>query len=248
MIAESKRNKNFLHQESAYHQRLKGAYLADIVFGANDGIITTFAVVAGAAGGGLNIKVIIILGLANLLGDGLSMGLGNYLGKKSQREHEEAERRREEWEVDNMPAKELKEIKDILRDKGFKGQDLDRAASVITSNKKVWVDFMMTEELGIIEGGAISPIQHGLAIFLAFALAGFSPLWPFFLPLGWLSPFVWSIIFGVIALFIIGAWRAKIYTTSWFKAGLEMLAVGALSGSAAYGIGFLVSSFFHSLL
>ncbi len=229
-----------LVKESVYHQRAVGAYLSDVIFGANDGIITTFAVIAGAWGGGLNPQIIILMGLANLLADGLSMGLGNYLGKKSQREHEKTQRKKEEWEVEHLPEKELKEIKDILAAKGFKGRDLARAAAVISQDKKVWVDFMMTEELGILESGEVNPFKHGLAIFLAFALAGLAPLLPFFLPPVFVSPFILSIIMGTATLFLIGAWRAKIYAGFWLKAGWEMLIIGVISGAAAYGIGVLV--------
>lgn len=66
----------------------KASYLRDAVFAANDGIITTFAVVAGAAGASFNVRIVIILGFANLLADGFSMASGNYLGTKSEIEYE----------------------------------------------------------------------------------------------------------------------------------------------------------------
>ncbi len=63
-----------------------GRYIKDIIYGANDGIVTTFAVVAGSVGAGLSVKVILILGFSNLLADGFSMGAGNYLGSRSEKE------------------------------------------------------------------------------------------------------------------------------------------------------------------
>lgn len=64
-----------------------GRYVSDIVFGSNDGLVTTFAIVAGAAGANLSPFVVLALGFANLIGDGISMGLGEYLGRKSENEY-----------------------------------------------------------------------------------------------------------------------------------------------------------------
>ncbi|MBU1322623.1 VIT1/CCC1 transporter family protein [Patescibacteria group bacterium] len=96
-----------------YHPTFGGTYIRDAVFGANDGIITTFAVIAGVAGANLPLSTVLILGFANLLADGLAMGLGNYLGSKSEVEYINQERRMEDWEVKHIPGLERKEIKAI---------------------------------------------------------------------------------------------------------------------------------------
>ena len=125
--------------------------IEEFVYGATDGAVTTFAVVAGVVGAGLSPSIILILGFANLFADGFSMAIGNYLGSKSQKEYIEKERRREEWEIDNLVEQEKQEIKDIYIEKGFKAELLDEIVSVITSRRKVWIDTMMKEELGLIE-------------------------------------------------------------------------------------------------
>src|SRR3972149_1785745 len=107
------------------------------------GIVTTFAVVAGVAGANLPLPTVLILGFANLLADGLAMGLGNYLGIKSEVDYIRRERRLENWETAHSPSLERKEIEAIYRRKGFKGKELQRVVEVITGNKKVWVDTMM---------------------------------------------------------------------------------------------------------
>ncbi len=71
------------------HRARAGKYIGDIVYGANDGIITTFAVVAGVAGAELSTKVVVILGIANLLADGFSMAASNYLARKSEQEYKD---------------------------------------------------------------------------------------------------------------------------------------------------------------
>lgn len=220
-----------------YHRVGAGAYLKDMVYGAIDGIVTTFAVVAGVAGAGLSIKVILILGFANLVADGLSMATGNYLGTKSENEFQRKERAMEEWEVDNVPEEETKEIEEIYRAKGFRGDDLRRAVSVISKNKKVWVDEMMIYELGMAPGESENPLKKGLATFSAFVIAGFLPLAPYVFGIGITSSFVTAIIMSAIALFAVGALRSLFIKKSWAVAGLEMLGVGAIASIVAYVIG-----------
>lgn len=124
--------------------------IQDFVYGATDGAVTTFAVVAGVIGAALSPSIVLILGFANLFADGFSMAIGNYLGSKSQREFIEKERKKEEWEIDNLVEQEKQEIKDIYMKKGFKAELLDEIVNVITSRRKVWIDTMMREELGLI--------------------------------------------------------------------------------------------------
>src|SRR3989338_5875779 len=126
-------HKHFQHEDAS-----SGGYLRDVIYGANDGIITTFAVVAGVAGAALSSSVVLILGFANLIADGISMGMSNYLGLKSQRDFESRERQREEQETEMWPEEERDEICRMYAAKGFAGQDLDRAVAVITSDKKRW--------------------------------------------------------------------------------------------------------------
>src|SRR6187401_2845005 len=109
-----------LHGGSVWMKRFE-KYLPEIVYGSIDGIVTTFAVVAGSAGADLSISVILILGMANLFADGLSMSIGSYLSKKSEQDNYNKHRRVEEWEIENMPEVERKEIEHIFRGKGFEG-------------------------------------------------------------------------------------------------------------------------------
>lgn len=231
--------------EAVYHHRTTGMYLRDVVFGANDGIVTTFAVVSGVAGAALAPDVVIILGLANLLADGISMGAGAYLGEKSEHNYNRTQRIKEEWEIENVRPIEVQEVRDVFLRYGFTGTDLERATEIIINNKKTWVDFMMREELGIIEGEGAAPAKHGIAIFIAFAIAGTLPLLPYLIPLGsWeIHRFLFSIVLSAVTLFTIGASRSKFSPESWLISGLEMLGVGALAAVSAYGIGVIIGKF-----
>lgn len=219
--------------------------IQDFVYGATDGAVTTLAIVAGVVGAALSPSIILILGFANLLADGFSMAIGNYLGSKSQKEYMEKERRREEWEIDNLVEQEKQEIKDIYTKKGFKAELLDEIVNVITSRRKVWVDTMMREELGLIEDKK-QPLDAAITTFAAFSLVGLVPLIPFvFLHVSGFVisteyAFLYSVIFTGISFFIIGIVRGKIVNKSLLRTGINTLAVGGVAATVAYLVGYLL--------
>lgn len=225
------------------HKTGSGAYVAEAVYGALDGIVTTFAVVAGVEGAGLSAGVVLILGFANLIGDGLSMGVGSYLSTKSRQQYERSERKREEWEIDNYPQGEIEEVREIYGRKGFSGSDLDRAVEIITSDRQIWIDTMMQEELEIIEDHS-PPAINGLSTFISFVIAGFVPLLFFVLALAIPSlagiSFMMSLVLTGITLFSVGSLRVLVTRVRWWRSGLEMLIVGGLAALGAYLIGYFL--------
>lgn len=229
-------------EEEPWHDISRGRYIGDIVYGAIDGIVTTFAVVAGATGAALSYSVILILGLANLLADGFSMAAGNYLGTRSEIEYTRKERERETWEVEHVPDAEREEVRQIFIKKGLASQLADRLSEIISSNKKVWIDMMMTEELGKIPGEDISPWKSALATYFSFIAAGFMPLLFFVLShvFNLTNIFMLSIIATISSLFIVGALRVKVTGRNWIVSGIEMLLVGGSAATVAYTIGFLL--------
>ncbi len=243
LLLKEKKLKDIKSLENIWHNKIQGRYLADAVFAANDGIITTFAVVAGVAGADLSPLVVIILGVANMLADGVSMALGNFLGKKSELSYIEAQRKKEEWEIDHIPEVEREEIREIFHNKGFSGADLDRVVEIITSNNKIWVDVMMKEELGICEDGKTSPVKHGAVTFISFLIAGLFPLLPYFILAAPINVFRYSILTTGVILFLLGSLRSKFVAKSFWLAGLEMLLVGGIAAVAAYATGFLLANF-----
>jgi VIT1/CCC1 family predicted Fe2+/Mn2+ transporter len=225
------------------HKTGAGAYIGEAVYGALDGIVTTFAVVAGVEGARLPSGIVLILGFANLVGDGLSMGVGSYLSTKSQREYEKSERIREQWEIENYPEGEKEEIRQIYRKKGFRGADLDRAVEIITSDKEIWVETMMVEELGILKEDN-HPFFNGLSTFISFIIAGFVPLLFFVAALAVPGlgkyTFMMSVILTGLTLFAVGSLRVLVTQTRWWKSGLEMLIVGGAAALGAYLIGYFL--------
>ncbi len=221
------------------HQSFGGRYIKDIVYGANDGIITTFAVVSGVAGAALSIKTVLILGFANLIADGISMGASNYLGSKSEEHYYKREKEMECWEIEHLPEEEREEIRCVYAKKGFQGADLDRAVDIITSDHDRWVDVMMKEELGLILEPKGQAWKSGLVTFASFAVAGLMPLISY-LFLGRLpetNPFTLSIIITGLSLFAVGAARSFVTKHAWWRAGAEMFIVGMFAAGAAYAVG-----------
>jgi vacuolar iron transporter family protein len=158
-------------------------YLRDLVYGANDGIITTFAVVSGVAGAALDARTVLILGAANLLADGFSMGASNYLSIRSD---------------------------EAVRDS--RGEPIAEPY----------------------------PLRHGAATTAAFVVAGVIPLLPYVAA----APehqFAVAVAATLAALFAVGALRSSVTALRWWKAGLEMLVVGALAAAVSYGVGWLIA-------
>jgi len=218
----------------------------NFVYGAIDGAVTTFAIVTGVIGASLSPSIIIILGFANLLADGFSMAIGNYLAVKTQNEFIQKERKREEWEIDNRIEEEKQEIREIYSKKGFKDELLDEIVRIITSRRKVWVDTMMREELGLIEGKH-SPIISAVNTFVGFNTIGIIPLIPFIF--GYLSgsyisisnAFFYSVLATASSFFLIGSIRGKVVRKPVMISGFNTLLIGGVAAVVSYCIGYALS-------
>jgi VIT1/CCC1 family predicted Fe2+/Mn2+ transporter len=226
------------HTRNSWMERFE-TYLPEVVYGSIDGIVTTFAVVAGAAGAELQINIILILGMANLFADGLSMSIGSYLSNKSERDNYQKHLRIEEWEIENMPDDERKEIEMIYRQKGFEGKELEMVVNRITSNKKVWLDTMMKDELGLSEQKK-SPLKAGLSTLVAFITAGAIPLAAYILAYAGkyqIDPFILSSLVTVFAFILIGYIKTYVTQIGLLRSILETLLLGAAAAMAAYFLG-----------
>ncbi|HEY3304273.1 MAG TPA: VIT1/CCC1 transporter family protein [Candidatus Binatia bacterium] len=230
-------------ETALYETGRHGEHLADAVLGATDGIVTTFAVVAGAAGASLSSGVVLIMGFANLFADGLSMAVGNYLGARSRQDFWREERAREIWEIEQIPDAEREEVRRHYRRKGFEGETLERIVGTITSDKQRWLDEMMREELGIREEKT-APLASGAITFAAFAVAGFLPLLSyaaaFFQPRFLPSAFSVSIALTAVALFGVGAARCFITRRRWWRSGIEILSLGGVAAACAFSVGYFL--------
>lgn len=229
-----------IKSEELKHLRF-GAFLKDAVYGANDGIITTFAVVASVVGAALSPSVVILVGIANLLADAFSMAVSNYLASRSDVDFSLRERAVETHEIESKPEHETEEVREILLKKGYSGEDLETMVRLITKNEKYWIDFMMHEEVGAAPHGSIKPVKSAIVTFSAFVFAGFLPIAPYlFLIKSERDAFLWSIIATAGALFLIGSSRSLFGERKWYFAGLEMLVAGGIAATIAYLAGYFI--------
>jgi VIT1/CCC1 family predicted Fe2+/Mn2+ transporter len=229
------------HSIEAIQERLAAGprhnYLRDWIYGGIDGSVTTFAVVTGVVGAQLSAVVIVIMGLANLVGDGFSMAASNFLGTKS--EHDDVRRLEaiERRHIQLTPEGEREEVRQIFAAKGFAGQDLERVVELITSDPDRWVRTMLTEEYGLpLEPR--SAWKAALTTFSAFAICGVVPLAPFLF--GIPNAFTISILLTALVFFIIGSIKSLWSTASWWRSGLSTLAVGGIAAGLAYLVGVLL--------
>jgi VIT1/CCC1 family predicted Fe2+/Mn2+ transporter len=245
---------NKQHHEDSLHLK-KGwlskweDYIGEFVYGGIDGSVTTFAVVAGSAGAGLDSSVVIILGFANLIADGFAMSVGSYLSNKSEQQNYEKHERVEYWEVENLPEKEKEEIREIYAAKGFEGELLEQVVDVITSDKDRWVDVMMKEELNMMKEDK-SPLAMGAMTFISFVLIGVIPLIAYL----WdynsssLEPthlFKISIALTFAAFIGIGWLKSYVAETSRLRSIAETLFLGAAAALLSYIVGSWLETLIH---
>ena len=229
------------HHPEAIRSRLSGSpstsYLADGVLGAIDGCVTTFAVVAGVAGGGLPAAVAVILGLANLLADGFSMAVSNYQAARSHRELVERTRESERRHIHLVPDGEREEVRQLFAAKGFEGETLERVVDTITSDEGLWIDTMLHEEHGL-SLHPPDPRWAALATFGAFLAVGLIPLLPYLAPVlepSWRFPA--STVLTGTAFFAVGAVKGRVLERPALRTGAETLLMGGAAAALAYWIG-----------
>ena len=238
------------HTPEAIAARLSSStshsYLRDFVYGGIDGAVTTFAVVSGVAGAGLSSGVVIVLGFANLVGDGFSMAASNYLGSKADQQVLDKTRRIEQDHIDKYPDGEREEICQILASKGFSGEALNAAVETITSDRELWVNTMLQEEHGL-SLERPNPVRAAAVTFLAFVAIGVLPLVAFvvdyFAGAGGRAPFMWSSVATAIAFFCVGAIKSRFVADRWYWSGLETLCIGGSAAFLAYIIGAMLKGF-----
>lgn len=238
------------HIQDEHKQSPFADYFKEIIYGGIDGIVTTFAVVAGFSGAAmssdmtvqLSFAIVLLFGLANLFADAASMGLGNFLSVRSEKDLYTVEREKERGEIQNNTEAEIAESVTILMEKGFSEEDANTLVSIYRHNEEYWLDFMMHHELEMSDPRGDNEIFTGLATFISFMIFGAIPLLPFMLT-GEGNPttaFIFSSIGTFFALVTLGLLKWKVIGTKFTASLTEVVLVG---GTAAV-LAFIVGTFF----
>lgn len=224
-------------------------YFKEVVYGGIDGIVTTFAVVAGFAGAAisndqgtqLSFLIVLLFGLANLFADGASMGLSNFISVRSEKELYLSMRKRELVGLKNNPEMERSETVRILIKKGFSAEDAAALAGTYRHNEEYWLDFMMHHKQELPDPRNENEILTALATFCSFLIFGSIPLIPFIV---WDSgdpgtTFFYSAIGSLAALVVLGLMKWRVADGNLIKSLYEVVAVGGTAAVLAYFVGTL---------
>lgn len=223
------------------HSTGTGSKLRDYILGSQDGLVNVLGLVLGLATATRDVRIVLIGGLAAAFAESIAMAAVAYTSSKAVRDFYLSEVEREKKEMEEVPEVERDEIRDIYRKKGFNDEELDMIVNRITSNKEVWLDTMMTEELRLFPEGYERPALNGITVGVASILGSLLPLAPFvFLDLG--NAVLTSVLLSLITLFIIGSIKARLTVGNWIRSGIEMGIIGGVAALAGYVIGILLST------
>jgi VIT1/CCC1 family predicted Fe2+/Mn2+ transporter len=218
-----------------------GGRMRDVMLGLNDGLVAAFAVTSGVAAAFSSSKIVIMAGLAEMLGGAVSMGLAAYASARAQYEFYQSENQRERDEIKRWPERERDEVRGIYRNKGFSGPLLDQIVSHITADPARWRAVMMREELGFGADVAEPPSHSALTVGVSYLLGAAVPLLPY---LGIAPPggVLVSALATVATLFIVGAAKTLVTTRPWWRSGFESMAIGIAAALVTYGAGLLFAA------
>lgn len=228
--------------EKHKEERSKGlsrSNIRDFILGFQDGLVNTLGLVLGVATAFQSTKIVLISGLVTTFAESISMAAVAYTSTKAAHDFYESQLEREKKEIKVIPHMEVEEIRDIYYKKGFRGKQLESIVKKITSNKKLWLDTMMAEELRLSPQDYEKPIKSAFIVGLSAVIGSLMPVLPFFLlpvKLGMAC----ALVLSIIVLFIVGAVKARVTIGDWKKSGIEMTVVGTIAALAGYLIGSLL--------
>jgi len=243
------------HDVSQEMHQTEGGFLKPLIFGGLDGILTSFAIVAGAAGGNMAIPVVLVLGFSNIFADALAMGVGEFLSSKAENEWILSERRRENWEMENYPEGEIREMIDIYQSRGMSREDATKVIETMAKYQDFFVDIMMAEELQLQvpeDDHKVESMKEGVVMFCSFATFGSLPLlgyviFPALFPdLDADSLFATACIITGLVLFGMGCVKSIFSAANWFICGLETFLLGGACATVSYTVAQFVDSLIGS--
>jgi vacuolar iron transporter family protein len=218
-------------------------YMRDIILGVNDGLVSTFLLVAGVVGGGLQNTAVLLTGIAGSVAGMISMAIGEYLATKSQEEVFDAELELEAHHLIHHRDHERDQLRDMLAERGLFGEDLETVVEIIDSNEVAMLNMQAALEFGIVDTERRSPLAAAMTSGLLFLSGALPSVIPFAFGD---SPKISLAVAGVLtgsALFVVGAIKTLHTRKSPWLSGLENLTFGIVGGVLAYLVGALFDRF-----
>ena len=218
-----------------------GGGVRDMIFGMNDGLVSTLAFVAGVAGAITNPSIVLVSGVAELVAGTISMAVGSYQSAKSELEVLERESRRRRIGTGKTPEAERQELMNSFEAEGFKKEEAEAIVDRIIKEKELSLQATTIEQLGLAPEELGNPVKAGVLCGVSFGLAALVPILPFVLPIGIWEAVIASVIGTVATLFGVGAMKTIFSRRNWVQSGLEMMGIGASAAAITYVIGTLFS-------
>ena len=209
-------------------------FITDIVIGMSDGLTVPFALAAGLSGAVSSNTIVITAGIAEIVAGCIAMGLGGYLAGKTEQEHYQSELKREYEEVENVPEKELEEVKEVFAEYGIDAEGQTLLANQLAKDKTKWVNFMMKFELGLEKPHPQRARNSALTIGLAYLVGGLLPLSAYFFTTTPKQGLLVSAIITTICLFVFGYFKSKVTGQPPIQGALKVTAIGLIAAAAAY--------------
>lgn len=211
------------------------AFVRDMVIGMSDGLTVPFALAAGLTGlEDVKTAIIVTAGLAEIAAGSIAMGLGGYLAARSDAEHYESERVREEREVVEVADKEREEVAVLFQGYGLSEEHIEPILNAFEANPKAWVDFMMRYELGLEEPDPRRALKSASTIAGAYIAGGMIPLAPYMMTKDANSALLASVVVTLTALTIFGYIKGRFTGACPFRSALQTLVIGGLAAAAAF--------------
>lgn len=216
-----------------------GGAMRELVFGVNDGLVSTLSLVSGVAGAAVSQGVVLLAGLAGLLSGAISMAAGAYISTKSQREVYEAQVAREREELEQEPEEEKAELRTLYRLKGYSVEEAERLVERISQDQDLMLESLVRDELGLMPETFPNPWLAGAQSGGAFVVGAFIPLIGYLFFSGMTATLV-SAGISIAALFVVGVLKTLFTGLSWLRSGLEMVVIGIFATAITYWIGSLL--------
>ncbi len=223
------------------HPDVTGGWLRPAVFGAMDGLVSNFALIAGVVGGtgGGSPDTVVLAGLAGLAAGAFSMAAGEYTSVASQAEYTAKEIEVERLEIEIRPGAEQAELAQMYVDRGIDRELADQVAAQVHADPDLAVKVHAREELGVDPDNLPSPVVAASSSFVAFAVGAALPVLPYLLGATQLWP---ALVVSLIALFACGAVVSAVTTRTWWYGGIRQMALGGVAAALTYVIGDLVGA------
>ena len=211
-----------------------GDVVRDVVIGMSDGLTVPFALAAGLSGAVDNSHIVVVAGLAEIAAGSIAMGLGGFLAARSDAEHYESERQREQREVKEVPDEEAREVQKVFSDYGLSSEESGPVVEALTQKPKEWVDFMMRFELGLEEPDPKRAVQSAATIAASYVAGGIIPLAPYMALHSARAALLWSVIVTLIALGVFGFIKGRFTGAKPVRSASQTIVIGGLAAGAAF--------------